>query len=176
MNPQQFYCWHQVVWCSQYVEGMECHPERSRQAQAVSPTAGPSWSSTNSSLALGVFRYQYRLGDKRKEHYPARKESGLLVDDKLDTSQQCALAAQKFNHNLGWIKRSMSSRWSEVVLLLYYELARPHLEHCIQMWSPQYRRYMDLLKNAQRKSTKIFQGMEYFPYEDRPKWLEQFIL
>jgi len=51
-----------------------------------------------------------------------------------------------------------------------------YYKYCIQMWSPQYRRYMDLLKNAQRKSTKIFQGMEYFPYEDRPKWLEQFIL
>ena len=44
---------------------------------------------------------------------------------------------------------------------------RPHLEYCIQMWSPQHRRDMDLLECVQRRATKVIQGMEHLFYEDR---------
>ena len=68
------------------------------------------------------------------------------MDGKLDMSQYCALAAQKANHILSCIKRSVASRVKEVILPLCSALVRPHLEYCIQMWSPQYRRDMSLLE------------------------------
>ena len=46
-------------------------------------------------------------------------------------------------------------------------LVRPHLEYCVQMWSPQYRKYTGLLERVQRKATKMTQGMEHLPYKDR---------
>jgi len=36
---------------------------------------------------------------------------------------------------------------------------RPHLEHCVQMWSPQHSRDMELLESIQRRATKMIPGM-----------------
>ena len=58
----------------------------------------------------------------------------------MSMSQRCAHAAQKAIHILSCIKRSMATRAREMILLLSSVLVRPHLEYCIQMWSPQYKR------------------------------------
>ena len=86
-------------------------------------------------LALGSRQpfYQYKLGDERTECSPAEKDLGVLVNEKLDVSQQCALTAPKGNHILGCIKRNEASRERDVILPLYSVLVKPHLEHSIQM-------------------------------------------
>ena len=61
----------------------------------------------------------------------------------------------------------MARRSREVILPLCSALVRPRLEYCFQMWSPQYRRDMDLLECTQRRATKMVQGVGHLSYEDR---------
>jgi len=91
-------------------------------------------------------------------------------------SWQTALTAQKASNILGCIKSSMASRLREVILPLCSTLVRPHLESCLQLWSPQHRKNMDLLEWVQRRARKVIQGLEHLSYEERLRELELFSL
>ncbi|KAK4830820.1 hypothetical protein QYF61_013749 [Mycteria americana] len=67
-------------------------------------------------LGWGNPQYQYRLGGEWIKRRPEENASGILLNKKLDRSQQCALAAQKANCILGCIKRIVASRSREAIL------------------------------------------------------------
>ncbi|KAK4829073.1 LOW QUALITY PROTEIN: hypothetical protein QYF61_002017 [Mycteria americana] len=105
-----------------------------------------------------------RLGDEGIESSPVEKDLAVLVDEKLD----------KANRTLGCIKRSVASRLREVILALYSTLTPP--EYCIQLWSDQHRKDMDLLEQVQRRAMQMIRGMEHLSYEDRLRELGLFSL
>ncbi|PKU34911.1 rna-directed dna polymerase from mobile element jockey-like [Limosa lapponica baueri] len=82
-------------------------------------------------VGQGNPKYKYRLGHKGIESRP---------EEKKNLWGRCVLTAQKANHILGCIRKSMAIRSREVILSLYSALVRPHLEYCVQLWAPDIRR------------------------------------
>ncbi|PKU48936.1 hypothetical protein llap_792 [Limosa lapponica baueri] len=86
--------------------------------------------------------HSYRLGADLPESSSVEKYLGVLVDNRMTMTQQCALASKKTNGILGCIKNSVISRSREVILPLYSALVGPH---CVQFWAPQFKKDRELL-------------------------------
>ena len=59
----------------------------------------------------------------------------------------------------------------EGFLILYKTYVRPHLEYCIQAWSPYLVRDIDCLEQVQRVATRSVRGLKGCTYEERLKRL-----
>ena len=61
---------------------------------------------------------------------------GVTFSEKFKVSEQCGIAASKGSQSLGLIRRAITCKEKQLIVPLYKEIVRPHLEYSIQAWRP----------------------------------------
>ncbi len=76
------------------------------------------------------------------------KEKDLVVTMNANTkvSEQCRIAASKGNQVLGMIRRNITYKEKSLIVPFYKAIVIPHLEYCIQAWSPYLRKDIYMLE------------------------------
>jgi len=119
---------------------------------------------------------QYEMDDAGKSvqlvTIKEEKDLGVYIVDNLKPSLQCTKSSNKAMSVMRLIKRNFRSIDIEEFNLLYKAYIRPHLEYCIQVWSPYLKKDIESLERVQRRATKLVGSLKNKPYEERLKALQ----
>jgi len=111
-------------------------------------------------------------GQKEISKSSCEKDLGVWIRDDLKWSEQCSKAASKAMSVLGIIKRTFKTVDVNGFKILYNTYVRPHMEYCAQVWSPYYKKDLEILEKVQRRATKMVYGLSGLSYEERMRKLD----
>lgn len=104
------------------------------------------------------------------------KDLGITISSDLKPEKHISEVVKTANKLTGFIGRAFDYKSEKVILTLFNSLVRPHLEYCVQFWSPYYRKDIDKLERVQRRVTKMIPRLKNKPYEERLRELNLFSL
>src|SRR6266496_5859482 len=94
------------------------------------------------------------------------KVLGILVATNFKSTEHCNKAAKTAMRVLGMIKRNVRNLDSQSLKTLYCSFVGPHMEHCVQAWSPYPKKDVKTLERVQRRASKLVPALRNFSYED----------
>jgi len=114
-------------------------------------------------------KYYMSNSTERVELQPVKEEKdlGVTITDDLRSRTQCLLSAAKARKVTGMVRRNFRRLNCQDLLLIYKTYIRPHLEYCIQSWSPYLRKDIQCLEGVQRAITKRVPALRKLDYGQR---------
>ena len=104
------------------------------------------------------------------------KNLGVWITNDLKHEKQVIAASQRAMAVLRSVRRAFVRFDIETFSIIYTSYIRPHLEYCIQAWSPYYAKDILLLEKVQRRATKLVWGVKELSYDERLERLKLFSL
>jgi hypothetical protein len=117
------------------------------------------------------FETKYTMQEDTLSKTEEERDLGIVITSNMKVSTQCSKAAIKAMQILRLIKRHFSYIDREDFRILYKSFIRPHLEYCVQAWSPFLVKDVKCLEQVQRRATKMVVGLEHVHYERRLRLL-----
>ena len=99
---------------------------------------------------LGNTGMNYEMGGTILSKTVKEKSLGVTMNTNMKVSEQCRVAAYKGNQVLGMIRINITYKDKSLIIYLYKAIFRPHLDYCIQAWSPYIRKDIDMLEKKYR--------------------------
>lgn len=96
----------------------------------------------------------------------SQKQAGVNIDNNLNMSQKCALAAKLTNSHWGCSKESFGSSLKEIILPLYSDVVR-FLQCQVQFYATYYERDMDIPGQVQSRAIKMIKGLKHLTYKGK---------
>ena len=108
-------------------------------------------------------QHEYELNGVKLQE--VQQERDLDVADSSSLSHHCT--------SLGIIKRNFVMNDDEDFCLLFNCYVPPHLEYCMQVWSPCLKKDIECLEKMQRRAIKLVKGLRHESYSERLAVLRQ---
>ena len=112
----------------------------------------------------------YSVNGRALGRVAEQRDLGVHVHSSLKVESQVDKVVKKAFSMLGFISQNIEYRGCDVLLKLYKTLVRPHLEYCVQFWSPYYRKDIIKLERVQKRFTRILTGLDGLSY--RRGWID----
>ena len=106
------------------------------------------------------------------EETTVEKDLGVYIDASLSFTQHCQNKINTANKTLGCLRHTFKNMDSDIFLMLYKSLVRPHLEFSSCAWNPHLKYNIDALERVQRRATKLVPELTDLSYSDRLKKLD----
>ena len=112
-------------------------------------------------------KHTYNMGGSNLAVTTEERDLGVLIDDQLDFDKHIRGIVNRANRMLGMIKIGFACLDKEMFMNLYPVLVRPLIEYCVQVWSPNKQKHIDLLEGVQKRATKIVPELRNMTYNKR---------
>jgi len=106
-------------------------------------------------------------GKTKLESVQEERDLGVLIRADLKSVSQCNKSAATARRVIGMVRRNFKHLDIDDFQIIYKTYIRPHLEYCIQAWSPHLVKDINVLENVQKAATNLVPKLRKYSYPVR---------